>query len=384
MSLLETAYAQTTYKIASYGKTQEAFSYLLLANNAISVNDTINEKIIDLVIPSLADSIIERKKQHHKVGGLGWFIHAFGGLNWRAIATKKEKFVGTIVAQSRSGEEQFTEYDVNFDLNFHLPKYLNRVFTAYDLQGKIKRQDITTKHKTDYKAPPFVRDTNNIDIRNYRLHCELTPMRNFRPQLNYQFYPTLPGGGGLKGHPNFENDNPSVGFYGVFCLDCNHTCHPEIHPYEWMWWLKCNDKDSSTVKEWHVGIFHESSNRQKKWSINPMTGTICLPFAFKVGQPETVIEIEHRVMNQFVEDGLSKAGFAAAAIKPNANQWLTLEGEGGFSTKIELRFVNTINTEGLKYWLSGLNYDAESKVVSGYLYYAVSVMDLYTCKIRFK
>ena len=368
------------FEIKNYQKTPETFLHLLKSNDYISKNDTLNELIVDLVDPQLEDSIIYRKKQHHKLGPVGFLISTFGNFNWRAFSMKKEKFVGTVVRTSRSGEEQFTEYDVNFDLNFHLRKYLFRVFEMYDRQGKIKRQDFTSKSKIDFKASPFVRDTNNIDIRSYRLHCELTPQREYRAIMNYLFLPTLPGAGGLKQHANLENDLTTMGFYGVLCLDCNHSCHPEIHPYEWVWWLKANDGDSSTQKEWHIGLFHEGSNRMKKWSKNPKNGTIKIPFAFKSNKAAS-IEIQHGAVNEFVSD--AKLMAPENVFKSQAKQMnLVLKGRD-FSKIIALKFVNPIYTQGLSYWFSDLNYDADNGIISGYFNYALSVKDLYTCKIVF-
>jgi hypothetical protein len=376
-------YAQKTYTIERYDECPADFQYLLLPNYKIAENDTINEKVVDLVSPMLLDSTIDRKKQHHKLGPLGWMIHAFGNFNWRAMYMTKEKVVGTVIRISRSGKERYTEYDINFDLNFHLDKYLYRVFKSYDRQAKIKRQDITSKHKRDYKSPPFVRDTNNIDRKKYRLHCELTPERAFRPALNYLFYPTLPSAGGLAKHPNFETDEPTVGFYGVMCLDCNHSCHPEIHPYEWMWWLKATEKDSSMVKEWHLGIFHEASNRLKNWSKNPMIGKTRIPFAFKTGsQPKIVIK--HGVMGEFLEeDGLSQLEIEANHFQSNQSKSKILLKGKNITQSIGLEVINPIRTEGLKYWISDLNYDAKNQIISGFLHYAVAVQDLYTTRIQF-
>ena len=369
-----------TYNIESYQKTGNAFLYLLRSNDFISKNDTINEMIVDLVQPQLSDSLIYRKKQHHKLGPMGWLISTFGNFNWRAFSMKKEKVVGTVVRISRSGEEQFTEYDVNFDINFHLKKYLNRVFEMYDRQGKIKRQDFTSKRKIDFKASPFVRDTNNIDIRSYRLHCELTPQREYRAIMNYLFLPTLPGAGGLKQHSNLENDHPTVGFYGVLCLDCNHSCHPEMHPYEWMWWLKANEGDMETKKEWHFGLFHEGSNRMKKWSKNPKSGKIKVPFAFSIDK-NAKIEIQHGAMNEFSEDVSTFTN--AEKIKNQATSMNIELRAKDFNKNVELSFKNPINTKGLCYWFSDLNYDDENKIISGYFNYAISARDLYSCKIVF-
>lgn len=385
--LLQTSLAQTTYSVSTFEKTPEPFRYLLLNNNEISLNDSINEVIVDLAEPMLLDSMIERKKQHHKLGPLGWFAHAFGGFNWRAMSMKKEKFVGTVVRNSRSGSEEYTEYDINFDINFNLKKYLWRVFDAYDRQKKIHRQDLRKSHRRNYDTIPFVRDTFNIDKRNYRLHCELTPPRAYRAPLNYFFFPTLPHGGGLKEHPNFENDKPTMGFYGTFCLDCNHSCHPELHPYEWVWWLKNNDYDSTSDKIWYVGLFHESSNRMKKWSINPMTGSIAIPFAIQTDDTSSgypVIEIEHLVFNNFLQEELKKMSLSATLIQPKeTHQQVTITANDLLLTCMQLRFMRSISTRGLQYWFSKLNFDEQTKLLTGYFNMAVSAMDLYTTRIKF-
>jgi hypothetical protein len=384
--LLQTCFAQTKISISSFNKTPTDFQLLLLSNKEIADNDTINERIVDLVNPVMADSVIERRKQHHKVFLVGWMIHAFGGFNWRAVSMKKEKFVGTAVRNSRSSEEEYTEYDINYDLNFHLKKYLWRVFDAYDLQKKYHKQDVRPSHRTNYKTIPFVRDTNLIDIKNYRLHCELTPPRAFRPQLHYLFYPTMPGLT-LKDHPNFESEKPAVGFYGTLCLDCNHNCHPELHPYEWMWWLKAKEDDELTDKTWVIGFFHEGSNRVKKWSVNPMTGTISIPFAFdyKMDYNEHFqIDIEHLVFNKFIDSNVVQFNPSENTFLPNVSSHeFTFVDDKNLSVNGLIKFNNILLTKGLKYWFSDLNADEETHVLSGYLNLAVSAQDLYTTRIKF-
>lgn len=388
--LTETSIAQTSFKVETFNTTPEAFSYLLLTNNEIAQNDTINEEIVDLVQPLLHDSIIERKKQHHKLGPLGWFISTFGGFNWRAVSMKKEKFVGTVYRHSRSGEEEFTEYDINFDLRFHLKKYLWRVFEGYDRAKKYHKQDVRPSHRTNYDTIPYVRDTNAVDIRNYRLHCELTPPDAFRPQLNYTFFPTLPGYGGLKEHPNFESENPTMGFYGVFCNDCNHNCGPELHPYEWVWWMKANEGDESTDRIWHVGLFHESSNRMKKWSVNPKQGSIKIPFAVKLGADKNdrdiftqlQIKVEHLCMG-----GFSDAGKPVTKMENRFNA--SEDFYTDFSTADSLKFSVLVNfpqplsRNEITYRFTDVNYDPKSRVISGYMEAMLSAIDIYTTRITF-
>lgn len=378
-------FSQTAFNVATYNPTPETFKYLLLKNSEIDANDTVNEAILDLVNPMLIDSVVSRKKEHHQVFLVGWLIHAFGGYNWRAITPVKQKFVGTAMHNSRSNEEQYTEYDINFDLNFHLKKYIDNVFFCYDCQKKTRRQDVRRSHHTDYDRPPFVRDTNNVDISMYSLHCELTPARNFRPQLHYLFYPTQPGLE-LKDHPNFGTARPSMGFYGVNCMDCNHNCHPEIHPYEWVWWLNLQ-ASSSTAKTWLVGLFHESSNRFHEWSHNPMVGSITLPFAYQIkgdAQTELQVNVEHLVFNKFMDKEMPKLNVPDNAIgTKESSKAISFEIAGAAPVKGLINFKDVLVTDGLKYWFSNLNYDATNHILSGYLNMATAVKDLYTTKITF-
>lgn len=388
--LLQTSFAQTDYKIQTYKPTPEAFTYLLLSNAGIAANDTLNEQILDLVEPALADSVIERKKQHHKLGPLGWFIHAFAGFNWRAVSMHKEKFVGTVFRHSRSGSEEFSEYDINFDLRFHLKKYLWRVFDAYDRSKKYHKQDVRPSHRTNYDTIPYVRDTNMVDNKNYRLHCELTPPDAFRPQINYLFFPTLPGYGGLKEHPNFETEHPSMGFYGVLCNDCNHNCGPEMHPYEWVWWLKARENDESEERVWHIGLFHESSNRMKKWSVNPMVGRIKIPFAVQLAADSIdqeihtllQIKVEHLNIGSFVKND-AKAEEKEKEFYADKEYTTDFGLDKALHFSAQVSFSQSLRTNGLRYRFTDLNFDAQQRIVSGYLEMSAAAIDLYTTRITF-
>ena len=46
------------FEIETYQKTPESFLHLLKSNDEISKNDTLNELLVDLVMPTLADSLI--------------------------------------------------------------------------------------------------------------------------------------------------------------------------------------------------------------------------------------------------------------------------------------------------------------------------------------
>ena len=384
--LAHLSFGQTSYKISTYNTTGRVFKNLLLSNEAVEANDTLNEEILDLVQPMVNDSVLGRKKEHHQLFLVGWLIHAFGDYNCMADSMVKQKFVVTVKNNSRSGEEEYTEYDINYDLNFHLQKYLDKAFNSYDVQKSYRRQDFRPSHKTNYNAPPFVRDTNNIDITRYRVHSEMTPSREFRVQLHYLFFPTQPGLE-LKDHHNFGTDHPSMGVYGASCLDCNHNCHPEIHPYEWIWWLNLHGKDPQ-AKVWLVGLFYESSNRFRHWSHQPKIGKITIPFAFVIKDNKSVspsVTIEHLVFNKFIDKDIKKLEIPDNAFDAKLeNQDIAVTDNSGAKYNINVKFKDVLLTDGLKYWLSDLNWDDKNHILSGYLNLATAVKELYTTRITFK
>ena len=389
IAIVQISSAQITYPISSYDVTSAAFQKLLLSNQQIEDNDTINEEILDLVTPIVNDSILSRRREHHQLFLVGWFIHAFGGYGWRAVDMKKQKIVGTVEGEGRSGEEQYTEYDINFNLYFHLRTYLFKAFQGVDKQAKIHRQDIRSsvmpkKHRpTNYKSAPFIRDTSHLDLMQYRVHCELTPQREYRPMLHDYFYPTIPGIN-IDRHPNFMSRNPSMGFYGASCVDCNHNCHPEIHPYEWIWWMNLHN-GSAKDKTWVIGLLKDGSNRFHHWSHNPKTGKVSIPFAFDIkdrAAVDRVFTIEPLVYNRFIEDNMSTLNLPQTLIAPDkALQTINFTDDKGASYPVTLAFKKTLDTKGLKYWFSELNWDAQNHILSGFINMATSVTDLYTMKI---
>jgi hypothetical protein len=178
-----------------------------------------------------------------------------------------------------------------------------------------------------------------------------------------------------------------MGFYGANCLDCNHNCHPEIHPYEWVWWMNLHNGDES-AKTWLLGLFYEGSNRFRHWSHNPKTGTTTIPFAFKIKDGtnhEPGIEIEHLVFNYFVDSNLTKLHLPDTLIgTKNKDCIVTITDENGRVFPVHLTFNSALLTDGLKYWFSNVNWDEQLHILSGYLNMGLSVEDLYTTRITFK
>ncbi len=384
---LHNGYTQSSFVINSFNETANAFKYLLLTNETIAGNDTVNEGILDLVEPMVLDSVLKRKRQHHRLFLVGWSIHAFAGYNWRAVNMTKQKLVGTVQRFGHSSKIDFTEYDVNFHLQFHLPKYFDLVCRSFDMQRKIRKQDINPSHKTNYKAEPYIRSDTARNTALYHLETELTPPHAFIAPLHYLFYPTLPGMGGLQEHPNFETRHPSMGFYGVNCLDCNHNCHPEIHPYEWVWWLKTADGDTSKRRIWMIGLLKDGSNRFKKWGANPKTGIIKIPFLMIVDDSSKIhrILIDHLVFNNFDNEAFKSlqvpdGNFGTSELLEQVN----FVHEDSTVLRAEIIFNQVLKTDALKYWFTNLNYDKPNKRLSGFFHFAVSARDLYTTRITFE
>jgi hypothetical protein len=363
-----------------FAEDTDAFRLLRLNNAAIKNNDTINEMILDLVNVSVKDSVIYKKRQHHRLFLVGWTISAFAGYNWRPVEFTKQKFVGTVERSSRSNSAQFTEHDVNFDLYFFQRKYLWKVFKGYDKQREIKRQDFRRgKHLKDYTVSPFIRDTNNIDRMQYRLHAELTPPDEYRRQLNELFYPVFHDRN-LATHPNFKDSRPGMGFYGVYCSDCNHSCHNELHPYEWIWWLNTSDSLSSE-KNWVIGLFKESSNRFPDWSKGPKQGRIEIPFSIKKDGNAT-ITIHPLAFGKLIENGafeMIPSGVSASSLN-SENRFLSVLGtQNKFG--INVKVLSPLLNNGVQYWFDRVNEDTENGYVNGYINFSIAAEKLFTFKM---
>jgi hypothetical protein len=361
----------------------EEFKLLRLDNKTIRDNDTINERIVDLVEVRVADSIITKRKQHHRLFLVGWTIHAFAGYNWRAIEFNKQKFVGTVHRSSRSNSAEFTEHDVNFDLYFNTNKYLYKVFQGYDKQKEYKRQDFRRgKHLKDYSKSPYTRDIATVNKMDYRLHIELTPPETFRRQLNYLFYPVFHDKN-PETHPNILDAKPTFGAYGVYCSDCNHSCHNELHPYEWLWWMHTHNS-TSTSKSWTAGLLKESSNRFPDWSASPKIGSIAIPFSFDKSKKAN-ITIQPLCFGELIENG-------AWGFVDKTAEHFNLD----FDTKniiiktenkeypILIKNLSPLQSSAVIAWISVSHEDKENNTINGFLHFSIATKELFTFKVKFE
>lgn len=357
----------------------EGYEDLLLTANEISADCTLNERLLDLAVPVLLDSVVKKKAERHHVPIFGRFTRIFG-FRWLRVHSVKQKFIGTTYKKIRIPDKDFfTEYDIIIDLAAHLPRYFEMHWTAREMQLDLNKR----MKKKDTSKPPYVRPDSTTNMNVYRMHCEHTPLIANRDSLHKLFFPCLKGGSYIT-HPNFGERNPSFGMYGTICLDCNHSCHPEVHPYEWIWWLNLNPaKNFGTTREWVVGLFREGSNRFRHWSRKTRTGEIAIPFVFQSDQDDFKIELEHLMISETDTAKLAELSIPDDAVKPIAGrQNFSLNFPGGKKKQLNLVHQRNTPASGVKVWLTDLNHDKKKNLFHGMIHVAASVEDLYAFKIR--
>lgn len=363
----------------------ESFLQLRISNDSIFKNDLLNEEIIDLVKVDERDKKVPTPYTTHQGGVLGgWFIRMIG-FYWKAVDRMRHKFVGTNKnGLSMPGEkDELTEHDVNFNLIPHLPKYLNMVYDGRTLQTT--RKQFKRARQQDKTKPPFITPTTET-ADEYDLHCELTPPKRMRDSVNALFYPCMHGYN-LDKHQNFCDMKPTVGMYGVFVLDCNHSCHPEIHPYEWLWWLRTSEKvkeQNSFNKEWMLGFFKESSNRFILWSLPPRVGTIAVPFIFKTSETKSYLQLKEIVHGKFRPHGIKRMkDLPQHTSEFNfSDTTILLSLTNGKVFPLHLRTDKVTKTPALRWWLSDIHTDANAQWVWGYFNMVVSIRDGYTARLE--
>ena len=348
-------------------------------NSQIRYDSILNEQIVDLVEPAERDSMLPSHTQHHRLF-IGWFLHVFG-YKWVAIDMHRSKLVGTAKDDLYApGEEdnRFTEHDININLLPHIPKYIDLMYNGIKQQIKLNRHWKREHRTPDFSKVPFIYPTT-ATLNQYRVHCELTPPRKYYRQVTEKFYPCI-AGSNFATHANFCDPRPTLGMYGAMVSDCNHTCHTEMHPYEWLWWLDLNPAEDTikNTRRWVAGLFRESSNRFRDWSHRPRIGSIALPFIFprKGGKPR--IEIEHLVQNIFMHKKF-KQFTKVPKDAGNMNFTDMTVALQGLESGIFVHTNKAIESEGGKIWFSDVKTDGTW--IWGYIHLAACVRDLYTARI---
>ena len=340
--------------------------------DSVFANRVERELITDMVTVGLTDSILPTKTSTHQTRLFNWMLRTFAGLRWRAIDGKKHAMVGTLKGgMSTPSSDFFTEYDVTFQMFQHTPKYQTLVKIAYQAQ-----RDKMLKGRNFLEKKGINPDTlTGAELAKLRIHPEHTPLKKNRDSLNKYFLPCLPGTT-IDNHPAWSVTNPTVGCYGAFVLDGNHKGGPEIHPYEWLWWMDTKERTPNKLV-WYAGLMREGSNRFLRWSKKPRVGFIKIPFVFDITDTVNTIKVEHLVVGDMKPESLKKLG---SYIPRNASNFNNGAEDMGFTygNKITLDFEN-LSTDALRWWITT---ETDNKqFVWGYLNIAVSTDDVYAIRV---
>ena len=357
------------------------YQELLLPPAVVAADDVLNERIVDLVDVWTVDSTYTRKTEVHR--SLFFPIIRMFGVRWKTVRYTREKFVGTTRYNRVPGadSERFTEYDVNYDLVPHLDHHRRTAHDGYQAMASMFKSRKRTRGREDEE--PFVLPDEVRHPERYKLHCEITPDGPSRNALNDLFYPTI-APMNTTVHPNFLQEHPTIGLYGCFVLDCNHKCHPEIHPYEWFWWYdvrpEANVLDRRT---WHVALMRDVSNRMKHWSSSPRVGQMRIPFVMPAAATGKTIDIEHLVYDGFVPDAMDRMDIPDHALDAQSTErTLVLDSEAPeVYPALTVRMNHAIASDGIRLWLDDVAYDDRTGMLSGVLVLALSVEDVYTARV---
>jgi len=377
-------FSQDKITINSFKPISKNWLLLTKDRQFIADHDSLNQELVNLVKMFSVDSVLPSKTQRHRLSGMGTFISLFG-YKWKALSMTKQKFVGTERNGIRvpTNPPLFTEYDVNFNLIPRIRKYIDLVWVGFEKQAKKNR----FRKIKNFTIAPWIYPETLENIKQYRMHCEITPPVKYRAMLNEKFYPCIRPNSS-KEHFNIGTDHATYGVYGPFVADYNHTGHAEIHPYDWLWWYDTHpNRLNETAQTWYLGFMKEASNRFKGWyrKKEPRVGQISVPFVFNLKNDTLKITLEHLVHSLFNMEGFSKLENVPESAQNLyfSEKIITLNGELKGKV-IHFKMSNPIKAEGIKYWFSSLNHDKDKNLVSGYLSLGISVNKLYNARIDFE
>ena len=363
------------------GDAPVGYSNLLSANRqAVNSDLVLAESLIDLVSAYTIDSVYKRKTERHQFVGAAMF-RVFG-IRWQTVRNTREKIVGTVRKTSITGKEHFTEYDVNFDVVPHLMRSREVVYAGY----QVREPMFKARKKVKPGQPPYIPPTpdQSMEIMDtYDIHVECTPLRELRGALDSAFYP-VEGVRNLSTHPSFSTDHPAIGIYGPLVLDCNNSCWPEIHPYEWIWWRNAPISIGEEAT-WHIGFFRDASNRFVHWSSSPRTGQIELPMAFNASQDSVVLNFTHGPRTEFDTSDLHQLAIPTEHWDlTELRREFTLELADGHVIRLIVLSDSPLPVDGLQYWFRDWAYDARQGMITGKLCIAAGIADVFTTALQIR
>jgi hypothetical protein len=371
-----------TFFLPSHGQGQNDSLELLLLPDAVLRSDIVRtERVIDLVNASVIDSVVEKNKQRLKGFG-GWIAQRTWARYWVYYTSQKQKYVGSSSRPYKIFDGMADEMDINIFIMPHLPQYILMVRAGFDEARNRPRPEGPFRFDSPegYPLPPQLK----YEDRGYiTVECEVTPKQEFADVLHEMFLPTHAGAYGLDTVRNFGVKHPSFGMTGVWCMDCNHNCRPEIHPIEWLWWLDLS-KDrpgSEKAKSWMVSLMVDGSNRFRDWSASPISGEIAIPFAMDTQARNLTITLQHIASDPTLE-GKETAFLPEAAYQTGDTTFnIPLALNAPNPPQAEVRVTGNWPRVGTHYWISDLQ--AIPGGYAGYFHIATSVTGMMALRVTF-
>lgn len=337
------------------------------------------EMAIDLVQAWMADSLLEKTRQR-LAGFGGWMAQKLGSRYWEYLNPAKQKYVGTMSRPFKIYDGMGDEYDINIFLMPHLAPYVKMARAGFDEANNRPRAEgpFRFDEPEDYPCPGELKykDKGYITI-----ECEGTPNQEFHQKLTDAFLPMGKGAHDLGTWPQVGTQYASFGMYGAWCMDCNHNCRPEIHPFEWLWWLDLSEDrpGGHNAKSWMIGVFCDNSRRFRDWSPTPMSGVMSVPVALPAGATVCTVKLEHLFFDGLLPDNLAALGLPANTKpgSPGTSKFVSRSAENVAALELELEVAGEDAGAGMQLWWSDFEEDASTGQRLGYLNIALSVGSIY-------
>lgn len=368
---------------ASAGHAQgDAWQQLARPDGELRGNVVACEQAIDLVRAWVADSVVEQRKQRHKGFG-GWMGQRTIGLFWEYFDAHKRTYIGTSSRPFHIFDGLADEVDINIFVMPHLPGYMQMARAGFEQAQARPRSDKAFRVETadryasleEFPLPEEIQVPEGY----ITIECEVTPPQEFAEELAQKMMPTRDGDYSLDTIPNFGAKYPAFGMTGVWCMDCNHNCRPEIHPIEWLWWLdlSAGRPGSANAKSWMVALMCDGSNRFHQWSPTPLGGEIAIPFVLPRGSSVLKVGIDWLLGNPVpAADSLWENGPGSALELQTAELEVPLNFSGRKS-KAQIQSTAPATLPNVRYWFTqdGEPTGPEGDL-HGYLHMSVMVRSL--------
>jgi hypothetical protein len=367
--------------LQSYAQAPSAaWTLLALPDSSLRQDIMGNEMVIDLVDASVTDSIVTQRRQRLKGFG-GWIAQRAAARYWQYYTDHKQKYVASSTRPYHIYDGVGDEMDINIFLMPHLPRYVRMVDTGFDIALRRPRSIDAFRFDTPPGFP--VPEELKYEDRGYILvECEVTPPQQFMERLEHDFLPMREGVYVLDSMPHFGTKHPSFGLTGVWCMDCNHNCRPEIHPIEWLWWLDLSENrpGSPNAKSWMVALMVDASNRFQDWCSSPLSGEIAIPFSVPRTTSTMLVDM-HQIAGDPIPNGRDLA-FDEHTFQSGDTSFVIPylpNTEAASKLDILMRTSSTWSPGGTHYWISNLELGPNGW--TGYLHLSTTVQSLLALRV---